>query len=200
MLGRKKKNVDGSDAAQDTNEQNELDYIKEILENTQANIKKALQLLDEKEVDHEALVASLQEIKQVSSGVNAEDSSGNDRVVEGVFSGEKMIGADGTEFNVPANYASKSKLVEGDLLKLSITGNGSFIYKQIGPIERKQIVALLARNETTNQWYAVLDDNRWKLLTASVTYFHGQAGDQVVILIPKDGRSNWAAVENIIKS
>ena len=36
---------------------------------------------------------------------NSEDLSG--KVVEGVFDGQKMISADGKEYPVPANYASK---------------------------------------------------------------------------------------------
>ena len=47
---------------------------------------------------------------------------------------------------------------------------------------------------------AVDGKKRWKLLTASVTYFHGQPGDEVVILVTKEGDSDWAAVENVIKS
>ena len=34
------------------------------------------------------------------------------KVVEGVFDGQKMTGPDGKEYPVPANYASKSKLVQ----------------------------------------------------------------------------------------
>jgi hypothetical protein len=85
------------------------------------------------------------------------------------------------------------------MLKLTISKNGSFIYKQIGPISRQQLMATLARNEATYEWYAVSDDQRWKLITAAVTYYHGQPGDEVVILTPKGTPSNWAAVENIIK-
>jgi len=59
-----------------------------------------------------------------------EDVSG--KIVEGVFDGQIMIGPDGKSYPVPANYASKSKLVEGDILKLTIADDGGFIYKQIG--------------------------------------------------------------------
>ncbi|MEJ0073033.1 MAG: hypothetical protein WDN27_03050 [Candidatus Saccharibacteria bacterium] len=44
---------------------------------------------------------------------------------------------------MPANYASKSKLVQGDILKLTIADDGAFLYKQIGPIARKQVVGAL---------------------------------------------------------
>ncbi len=119
-----------------------------------------------------------------------------ERIVEGVFNGEKMVGSDGNEYPVPPNYASKSKLVEGDLMKLTITNNGSFIFKQIGPIERKRLVGELVSD---NGQYSVLADGRtYKLLTASVTFFKGKPGDEAVILVPKSGESDWSAVENII--
>src|SRR3712207_6782664 len=42
------------------------------------------------------------------------------KVIEGVFDGQNMVGSDGKTYPVPANYASKSKLVQGDILKLTI--------------------------------------------------------------------------------
>ena len=54
-----------------------------------------------------------------------------------------MVGSDGKNYPVPANYASKSKLVQGDILKLTIADDGAFLYKQIGPIPRKQVVGKL---------------------------------------------------------
>ena len=40
------------------------------------------------------------------------------KIIEGIFDGQIMIGPDGKNYPVPANYASKSKLVEGDIMKL----------------------------------------------------------------------------------
>lgn len=119
------------------------------------------------------------------------------RVIEGVFDGQHMMGADGKQYLVPQNYASKSKLVEGDMLKLAITGDGAFIYKQIGPTERKRVTAQLIQGE--QGFFEATDRvHRWRLLTAAVTYFKGNAGDEVIIMIPSDAPSKWAAVENII--
>jgi hypothetical protein len=50
-----------------------------------------------------------------------------------------------------------------------------------------------------NEFIAVADGKKWRLLTASVTYFRGVSGDEAVILVPKNGESKWAAVENIVK-
>ncbi|MFH2062869.1 MAG: hypothetical protein ABIJ46_01820 [bacterium] len=121
------------------------------------------------------------------------------RVVEGVFDGRGMVGSDGKCYLVPPNYASKSKLVEGDMLKLTITPKGSFIYKQIGPIDRSRLIGTLGYDQTTGEYYSMSDNRRWNVLKASVTYFKGEPGDEVVLLVPKNAPSKWAAVENIIK-
>jgi len=121
------------------------------------------------------------------------------RVVEGVFDGQGMVGSDGQSYTVPPNYASKSKLVEGDLLKLTITPKGSFIYKQIGPIDRSRIVAQLGFDATNGEYYATSEDKRWSVIKASVTYFKGEPNDEVVLLVPKNAPSKWAAVENVVK-
>ena len=75
--------------------------------------------------------------------ISDEDAEGG-RVIEGTFDGQIMIGTDGKQYPVPANYASKSKLIEGDVLKLTITTDGFFIYKQIGPAERKIILGVVS--------------------------------------------------------
>lgn len=169
--------------------------LKQALEEITRQIQRASALLREGAVDPRQLQESLTVAQSSAEGLTRPSAG---RVLEGVFNGEAMVGADGKRYNIPPNYSSKSKLVEGDLLKLTITANGSFIYKQIGPIDREQLVALLARDQLSGGWYAVKGDRRWRVLTASVTYFHGKPGDQAVILVPKNSRSNWAAVENII--
>ena len=123
---------------------------------------------------------------------NAEDVGG--KVVEGIFDGQKMAGPDGKEYPVPANYASKSKLVEGDILKLTIADDGSFIYKQIGPTERKQIIGTLVQHDSA--YYVEANGREYRILLASVTYFRIAVGDQVTIIVPNDNpEAEWAAVE-----
>lgn len=116
------------------------------------------------------------------------------KIVEGVFDGQKMAGPDGKEYPVPANYASKSKLVEGDILKLTITDDGSFIYKQIQPTERKLIIGTLVQHD--GAYYVEANGHEYRILLASVTYFRVNVGDQVTIIIPADNpEAIWAAVE-----
>lgn len=128
----------------------------------------------------------------VASAANREDVSG--KVIEGVFDGQVMIGPDGKSYPVPANYASKSKLVEGDILKLTIADDGGFIYKQISPIPRKQVIGTLTQHD--GAYYVEVGGREYRILLASVTYFRINIGDQVTIIIPEDNPdATWAAVE-----
>ncbi len=120
------------------------------------------------------------------------------KIIEGQFDGQNMIGPDGKVYPVPANYASKSKLVEGDTLKLTIAQDGSFIYKQIGPVERKKIIAKMALEN--GQYIAVVGDKHYRVLYASVTYFKAQPGDEVTVVVPAAIEANWAAIEAVISS
>lgn len=120
------------------------------------------------------------------------------KVIEGVFDGQNMIGPDKKQYPVPANYASKSKLIEGDVLKLTISEDGSFIYKQIGPVERRKMLGVLLVDEK-GDFKVLAEGKSYKVLLASLTYFKAEAGDEVTIVIPKDHDPEWAAVENVIK-
>lgn len=117
------------------------------------------------------------------------------KVIEGVFDGQNMVGSDGKTYPVPANYASKSKLVQGDILKLTIADDGSFLYKQIGPVPRKQVVGVLTQKE--GHFFVEVDSKQYRVLLASVTYFKAKPGDQVSVNIPADETVNaeWAALE-----
>ena len=125
-------------------------------------------------------------------------SSEEGEIVEGVFDGQVMIGTDGKQYPVPANYASKSKLVEGDMLKLTITPDGSFVYKQIGPVERKRVIGIVSQDDLGN--YVVIAEGKvYRVLLASVTYFKAEPGDEVTIVVPRDSETVWAAIENLVK-
>lgn len=128
------------------------------------------------------------------------ESDNTETVVEGVFDGQNMVGPDGKIYTIPANYASKSKLVEGDIMKLTIKGDGTFLYKQIGPVERDRITGRLVFDEELGVYQAVTNEGRsYRLLTASVTYYRGDPGDRVVMLVTQDAKCKWAAVENIME-
>lgn len=175
--------------------------IQEVSAGQAAVIKKILdRITDEIEQIKKILPGADVEISDKLSTEPEADIETEDgrKIVEGVFDGEGMVGSDGKQYDVPANYASKSKLVEGDILKLTINPDGSFLFKQIGPSERNRIVGTLAYDPIQGRYLVVADNKKWYILTASVTYFKGKPGDEAVILVPKNTPSKWAAVENII--
>ncbi len=159
-------------------------------------VKRLRSLLQEAETNLAAakeLLVSLVGEEPTAVGKAKEEVLG--KVIEGVFDGQNMVGSDGKNYPVPANYASKSKLVQGDILKLTIADDGSFLYKQIGPIPRKQVVGVL--NQKDGHYYVDVDGKSYRVLLASVTYFKAKPGDQVSVNIPEDESvdAEWAALE-----
>ena len=118
-------------------------------------------------------------------------------VIEGVFNGSEMVGNDGQTYQIPPNYASKSKLVEGDVLKLTIVADGSYVFKQIQPVERQSVAGTLVLAEDGT--FAVNAGGKsYKVLTASVTFYKATAGDAVTVIIPKEHEASWAVVDNVV--
>lgn len=171
---------------------NSLSLIRQLLESAESALASAQKLLAE-------MTGSSTGTQRTKESTHPTDVKGG-KVIEGVFDGQNMIGPDAKTYSVPANYASKSKLVEGDSLKLTIADDGSFIYKQIGPVERRRVLGLLVRDETTDEFMVDVNGTRYKVLRASITYFKGEEGDQIVVLVPKNSESKWSAVENVIKA
>lgn len=158
-------------------------------------IKRLKTLIQEAETSlaaaKELLVSLVGEEKTVGVAA-AEENLG--KVIEGVFDGQNMVGSDGKTYPVPANYASKSKLVQGDILKLTISDDGAFLYKQIGPIPRKQVVGILSQEN--GHYYVSVGERKFRVLLASVTYFKAKPGDQVSVNVPEDdSHAEWAALE-----
>jgi len=145
-----------------------------------------------------AMLLQLEGKKKAGRRRKLDDSEDGGEIVQGTFDGQLMIGSNGKQYPVPANYASKSKLVEGDLLKLTITEDGSFIYKQIGPAERRHALGIVTQDENGN-YYIVANGKPYRVLLASVTYFKAEPGDEAAIVIPRDIDSQWAAIENIVQ-
>jgi hypothetical protein len=125
-------------------------------------------------------------------------SDENGKIIYGTFDGQIMIGEDNKQYPVPANYASKSKLVETDLLKLTITPTGNFVYKQVGPVERRYLIGIVEKDENDN-FVVNVDGRRYKILLAAATYFKVEAGDEVTLVVPRDQESTWGAIENVLR-
>src|SRR5215213_7208136 len=155
-------------------------------------VKRLRSLLQEAETNLAAakeLLTSLIGDDPVVTKASADEVAG--KVIEGVFDGQNMIGPDGKTYPIPVNYSSKSKLIEGDILKLTIADDGGFIYKQIGPVARRQVIGTLVQHD--GAYYVEVGGREYRVLLASVTYFKAHVGDQISIIIPEDNReAEWA--------
>ena len=161
-------------------------------------IKRLRSLLSEAETNlaaaKELLIAVLGDGGEIAAPRDTIVSGDEGKVSEGVFDGQVMLGPDGKNYPVPANYASKSKLVEGDIMKLTITPDGKFLYKQIGPVERQTVIGTLTHHD--DKYFIEVGGKEYEILYASVTYFHLREGSQVSAVIPaNDKNASWAAVE-----
>lgn len=162
----------------------QIKTLRKLIETAEANLAGAKELMS----------SLLGDASDDSEGHKAELAAG--KVIEGEFDGQSMTGPDGKMYPVPANYASKSKLVQGDILKLTIADDGAFIYKQIGPVERRKLIGTLKL--TDGQYFVEAGGVDYKVLFASVTYFKAHPGDQITIVVPEAADSEWAAVEAVI--
>lgn len=164
-------------------QEKELQAIKHLLDSAENNIRQVKSILFASEISKKA-----QDLEE----------SGDGTVIEGVFDGENMIGPDKTKYPTPPNYASKSKLIPGDVLKLTILPDGSFLFKQIGPIKRKKIIGEL-EEISEGKFIVNAEGKKYRVLLASVTYFKANNGDKLTIIVPEKDESEWAAVENILE-
>jgi len=157
-------------------------------------VEKWSHLLAEKfNVETDKIQEKVQEMKDVSE---IADVVTDEKVVEGIFDGKNMIAPDGTQYPVPANYASKSKLVFGDKLKLTIQANGAFVYKQIELVPRKLLTGHLILDGS--QYKVLAEGKEYNVIYASVTFFRANVGDEITIIVPDGESTSWAAIENVL--
>lgn len=162
---------------------NDLEEVRKLLDGAENKIRQARAKLFANEVAKKAIFL---------------DDDNEDNVVQGIFDGEQMTGNDKKNYQVPANYASKSKLVPGDVLKLTISNDGRFVYKQIGPVPRKNVIGVLEESGD-GQYHVNVEGKNYRILLASVTYFKAKLGEKLSVIIPADKESEWAAFDNVIK-
>jgi hypothetical protein len=146
-----------------------IEAIRDFIITAEKSIKNAKKLL--KDVLEQEGMSLDSPVKLDASDMNSYMSD-DSKIVEGVFTGDEMLGSDNNKYPVPVNYASKSKLVQGDKLKLTIAPNGKMMYKQIAPIAREVKAGLLIKEK--DKFQVIADGNTYDLLTAAVTHFKAE--------------------------
>jgi protein involved in polysaccharide export with SLBB domain len=115
--------------------------------------------------------------------------------IYGVFNGEYMITSEKREYPVPANYASKSRLLPGDELKVSIQEDGEYIFKIVNQVPRKRVMADIVEDNLVKY-----NGKKYKLSQAVVSFYRLKKGDQVMALIPNILKGvEWLNVDGKIR-
>ncbi len=116
---------------------------------------------------------------------------------EGVFDGQYLIAQDGRKTEVPINYAAKSKLVYGDILKV-FTDSGKQIFKQIDRVERKKIEGVLTKKE--GKWYLLSDTGSYRISDVAADYAKAELNDKASALIPAENtRVPFACLDRLYR-
>lgn len=167
--------------------------IRDFIITAEKSIKNAKKLLkDVLEENNLSLDSDVSLDTNGLSSYNSEDS----KIIEWVFTWEEMLDGQGHKYPVPANYSSKSKLVQWDKMKLTIAPNGKMLYKQIAPIERETKVGLLTKEK--EKYQIIADWQTYNVLTAAVTHFKWNIWDKVTIIVPAGKQATFAAIDGII--
>jgi hypothetical protein len=173
-------------------DQKQILILKKLVAEIDDKLTQAKQLLSR--AVNESEVSEPQSISSVGS-TETEHADGT-HILYGTFNGENFVSEDGTIYPINPNYASKSKLVEGDTLKLTISPEGKFTFKTINPVNRKWSIAKLVASETDPK--VVVDGDEYKVLYASVTYYKAKTGDMLSVIVPSKPNSTWATIDAVL--
>lgn len=172
-----------------------IEAIRDFISTAEKSIKNANKLL--KTVLEDEWISLSSPVKLDASDMNSYMSD-DSKIVEWVFTWDEMLGSDGNNYPVPANYSSKSKLVQWDKLKLTIAPNWKMMYKQIAPIEREIKAGLLIKEK--EKFQVIADGQTYDLLTAAVTHFKAEVWDNISVIIPAGKAATFAAIDMVLPS
>lgn len=153
------------------------EHLRKAVQNIQVSLDKAKELLLKLEQD------------------DKKETFKNIPGLEGVFDGLSLVAEDGTTYEVPANYAAKSRLVAGDRLK-KILEDGKEIYKQIQKAERKKLEGVLSKKE--GKWYVLTESGSYKISDTAAEFNKAELNDKAFVIIPaNDPNAKYAALDRI---
>ena len=177
-----------------------INTLMDLIEHMESDLKKIKALASKLQTGKRPIKSSAPDISEQASKLPwVSQDEDNSKVVEGIFDGYFMIGSDTKKYPVPMNYSSKSKLVQGDHLKLRIKSDGALLYKVIKPAERKFVKATLVKHDDGR--FQAMDESSklYNLNQAAVTFFSGVAGNEISLIVPLDDKADYAAIEVVVK-
>lgn len=167
--------------------------IKDFIVTSEKSLKSAKKLLSDLAKNNNVDLNA--ELKLSTSWLHSYNDN-NSKIIEWVFTWEEMLGSDWNKYPIPVNYASKSKMVQWDKLKLTIDQAWKMTYKQIAPIEREVKSGLVTQDK--GKFQVVCDWDVFDLLTAAVTHSKAEIWDTISVLLPKGKQASFAAIDAVI--
>lgn len=171
-----------------TNE-SQIRALRDLIYTAESSIKSAKKIL-------QALLGEWSEEPDFSDARLTSYQSGEEKIIEGVFTGDGMLWPDGNTYPVPQNYASKSLLVQGSRLKAIIDGQGKIRYKIIEEIPFETSVGIVTKN--ADRYEISTDTKTYKVLMAAITFHKCAIWDTVSLRTPKGKEATYAVIESII--
>jgi hypothetical protein len=158
-------------------QEKQIKALRDLIHSAESSIRSARKMLD-------TLIGDTPKDTFDTAGIELNSyQSGDDKIVEGVFTGDSMLGPDGSVYPVPQNYSSKSLLVQGSRLKATIDTSGAIKYKIIEEIPFETSVGIVTKN---GEKYEITTDTKtYRVLMAAITFHKCSVGDTVSIRTPK---------------
>lgn len=103
--------------------------------------------------------------------------------ITGKYDGFSMICDDGTRYEVPQNYAAKTKIVYGDVLKL-IEQDGKKLFKQVVKVDRIKVDGILTKKE--GEWYLLTDRGSYRVSGIAADFQRAQLNSEATAFLPQD--------------
>ena len=160
--------------------QKKIQLIQDLLESAEKSVQHAKNLL------HELTSAG---------SISAAHLDVNTTIIEGTFKGDYLLGDDDKRYDVAANYASKSKIIEGSRLRGTIMPDGRIKYTITEKAQYEIKLGKVVVNED-NETVIQIDDYQAKVLWESITFFRLEVGDEAYIRVPKGQQPEFAVLDS----
>ncbi len=169
----------------------QIKALRDLIQSAENSIRTARKMLDSLVWD-----TSSQDDFAANTSWLSSYQSWDEKIIEWVFTGDSMLGPDGSVYPVPQNYSSKSLLVQGSRLKATIDKNGWIKYKIIEEIPFDTSLWIVTKN--WEKYEITTDSKTYKVLVAAITFHKCSIGDTVSIRTPKWKDGTYAVIESII--
>lgn len=142
----------------------------------------------------------LDSLRKEVNDIGKEDKGSVDEEIPGVlgfFDGYNLVTDNNQKYEVPANYAAKSRIVYGDKLKM-VDQEGKKMFKLVEKVKRKKVDGILNKKE--GNWFFITDSGSYQISNNAAEFNKAELNDEAVALLPEDNLSTpFATLDKIIK-